>query len=142
MPMLEVAEKIEKALERHKLSVTRLQDELDSLIKIFSHMRECFENEMMDGLGYKKLALTDKQLKQGAGLSKMMTEMVNCKVRFDKAAKMMAESMTPEEERQAVMKYLQSLPYEERRSFVQRLREWMIAHHEAYVEQPPNVPAK
>ena len=142
MPMLEVAEKVEKALERHKLSVTRLQDELDSLIKIFSHMRECFENEMMDGLGYKKLALTDKQLKQGAGLSKMMTEMVNCKVRFDKAAKMMAESMTPEEERQAVMKYLQSLPYEERRSFVQRLREWMIAHHEAYVEQPPSVPAK
>lgn len=124
--------KAEAALEKHKLTVTRLQDELDALIKIFSHMRKCFENEMMGGLGYKMLALTEPQIKQGAALSKMMTEMVNCKVRFDKAAKLMADSMTPAEERAAVLKYLQSLSVEERGDFVEVLRQWMDRHNESY----------
>lgn len=127
---LTVAEKVEQALHRHKVTVVRLQDELDSLIKIFSHMRQSFENEMMDGLGYKKMALTDTQVKQGAALSKMMTEMVMCKIRWDKAAKQMADSMTPEEEREAVMKYIKTLTPEEQRTLVYTIKQWQDLKYE------------
>lgn len=122
----------EKALKKHNISVVRLQDELDHLIKIFSHMRECFENEMMDGLGYKKLALTAKQIGQGGELAKMMTAVVAAKIRFDKAAKQMADSMTPEEERNACLKYVQSLEPAERQTWLHNLREWMERRRESY----------
>jgi hypothetical protein len=127
---LSVAEKVEQALHRHKVTVVRLQDELDSLIKIFSHMREAFENEMMSGMGYKKLALTDNQVKQGAALSKMMTEMVTCKIRWDKAAKQMADSMTPEEEHEAVMKYIKTLSPEDQRRVVASIKAWQDLKYE------------
>lgn len=128
-------EAAENAKGRYKVSVARLQDELDHLIKIFAHMRESFENEMMDGLGYKKLTVTDRQMKQGASLSKMMTELVACKVRYDKAAKTMADSMTAEEERGAVLKYLQSLSAPDRKDFLGVLRQWMKARNEVYYDR-------
>lgn len=139
---LDPAEKREGALELHKISVARIQDELDKLIKIFSHMRECFENEMMEGMGYKKMALTDKQIKQGAALAKMMTEMIGAKVRYDKAAKTMADSMTAAEEREAVMKYLQSLPKEDLKSFLSTLTAWRDRRNEAFHDHPSREPSK
>lgn len=125
-----MAEKVEQALHRHKVTVVRLQDELDSLIKIFSHMREAFENEMMSGMGYKKLALTDAQVKQGAALSKMMTEMVTCKIRWDKAAKQMADSMTAEEEHEAVLKYIKTLEPEQQKRLIQNIKAWQDLKYE------------
>lgn len=121
------------ALKDHKLSVARIQDELDALIKIFSHMRESFENEMMEGLGFKQLAVTDKQLKQAEQLSKIMTAVVASKIRYEKAAKALAESMTPEEERKACLDYVKSLDPKDRRNWVECLRGWMKQNNEAYV---------
>ncbi len=119
-------------IHKHKVSVVRLQDELDSLIKIFSHMRECFENEMMEGLGYKKMAVTQKQLAQASELAKIMTAVVAAKIRFDKAAKQMADMMTAEEEREAVTKYVQSMSVEDRARWVDNLRQWMGRRNERF----------
>ena len=129
------AEKAIDALHDHKVSVVRLQDELDSLIKIFSHMRQSFESEMLSGLGYKKMGIAPGQLAQADGLTKMMTTLVSCKVRFDKAAKAMADLMSPEEERLACLKYVQSLEPADRRSWLRSLREWMKRRNEPYTDE-------
>lgn len=129
---LEPAEQTIKALHLHKISVVRLQDELDALIKIFSHLRESFENEMMSGLGYKKLGVPPGLMKQGQELTKMMTDVVAAKIRFDKAAKAMADNMTPDEERLACQKYVRSLPPDLRRIWVDELYAWMRKQNESF----------
>ncbi len=124
-----------KALEKHKLSVVRIQDELENLIKIFGHMRECFQNDMMDGLGFKKLTVTDKQLHQAEQLAKIMTNVVAAKIRYEKAAKTLADAMTPEEERKACLDYVKALSTEERKTWLSNLRRWMKGHGESYVDE-------
>lgn len=133
---LSPAEKSLQALHDHKVSVVRLQDELDSLIKIFSHLRECFENEMMDGLGYLKKGVPIGLMKQGTELTKMMTAVVDSKIRFDKAAKAMADLMTPEDEWAACLKFVQSMTPEDRKSWLNSLRMWMVRRNESYTDQP------
>ena len=120
----------EVATKVREWSVTRIQDELDRLIKIFSHMRECFENEMYEGLGIKKMTVTDRQMRQGQELAAMMSKMVDAKIRYEKASKLMAEVMTPEEERHACTKYIQSLEPEVRRAWVDNLNDWRRARAE------------
>lgn len=88
-------------------------------------MRKCFENEMFEGMGYKKMVVTPKQLETGKELSLMLEKMVSAKVRWDKASKEMASTMTPEEERAACYKYIQSLEVEERQVWMTQMREWM-----------------
>lgn len=136
MPEPDIVDKIRYAKADYKLTVNRIQDELDSLIKIFAHMRECFENEMMEGLGFKKMGLTESQVKQGAALSKMMTEMVNCKIKWDKASKALADNMTPEEEQDAVIKFLQSQEPAVRWRVLSVVRKWMKSHGEKYNADP------
>lgn len=130
------AEKAAIALELHKIQVVRIQDELDALVKIFSHMRESLQNEMFEGLGYKKAGVLPSLLKPAESLTKMMTSMVDAKIRFDKAAKVMADQMTPEEERAACMKYVKSLPVEERNAWVRELKIWLGKHNESYDTLP------
>lgn len=112
--------------------VVRLQDELDSLIKIFSHMRESFEAEMMDGMGYKKIGTTQTLLNKAKELALLMTTVVNAKIRFDKAHKTLAESMTPDEELKACGDYIRALDAPVRQQWLRNLRDWMSRRGESH----------
>lgn len=118
-----------KAVLDHKHRVVRLADELDKLIKLVTWARESVEAELFSGLGYKKEGLLDKDLKKIKDLSATWNSVVEAKIRFDKAAKQMADSMTPEEERSAVIAYLKSLAWPERNSILQLMKRWGEEKH-------------
>jgi hypothetical protein len=122
------AEKVLQAAHEHKLTVVRLQDELDALLKIFSHMRQSFENEMLGGLGYKKMGIPPVLVEQAELLTKMITALVSAKIRYDKAAKQMADAMTPEEEAAACMAYVKSMDEQKRNHWLSVLRQWLNDH--------------
>jgi hypothetical protein len=101
--------------------VLRLEDELDKLLKMFAHSREALENEMNSGLGERRLALSEKDVKKLKELTIGFNSLVESKIRYDKAKKQMASQLTPKEERDAVVAYICSLPYEERTELRARL---------------------
>lgn len=105
----EVSELREEVRKEESWRVRRLGDELDQLIKLVSWARESLQNELMDGLGYKKLGMSDTDLRKLKDLTATVNSAVESKIRYDKAQKGLAESMTPEEERAAVIAYVKSL---------------------------------
>lgn len=100
----------------------RLGDELERLVKLVSWARECLENEFQSGLGYKQMTLAKGDLTKLKDLASTMNSAVDAKIRFDKASKQLAESMTPEEEFESVMTYLRSLSLDKMRDAIQRLQ--------------------
>ena len=113
------------ARDLNKVSLAiRIEDELDKLINMFSHAREALENEMNSGLGAKRLALSEKDVKKLKELTVGMNSLVESKIRYDKSRKALAEVMTPNEERRAVVTYIRSLSYEARAE----LRALLIEH--------------
>lgn len=104
----------ENVREHYEKMVVRLQDELDRLIKMYTWARESLENEMFSGMGYKKLTLGEKDIKKLKELTVGINNLVESKIKYDKAQKQLAASMTPAEERDAVIKYIVSLPGEAR----------------------------
>lgn len=109
--------------------VVRMQDELDRMIKLFSWARECMENELYTGglSPGRKLALTDKDLKKLKELSMMCENLVGAKVRFDKASKAMADTMSPAEEKAAVIAYIKACDYQDRADIIRRIKDWEVA---------------
>ncbi len=104
----------------------RIEDELDKLINMFSHAREALENEMNSGLGSKRLALSEKDVKKLKELTVGMNSLVESKIRYDKSRKAMAEVMTPAEERKAVVTYIRSLSVEDKATLRRQLVEYGI----------------
>lgn len=111
-----------KAYREEEHRVIRLQDELDRLIKLQVFARECLEAEFMSGMGYKKLALGDKEVKKLKELTQSMNACVETKIKYDKAAKELAKNMTPAEERKAVAVYIETLSEEERTQLYKELK--------------------
>lgn len=101
--------------------VVRLQDEMDKLIKMYAFQREALENEMVSGMGYKKMGTDDKFLKKLKELTIGMNNLVETKIKYDKAQKSLTASMTPAEELEAVFKFIMSLDYETRNGLRRRL---------------------
>lgn len=114
----------ENALEDYRKHVVRIQDELESMIKMFSFMRGALETEMMSGLGYKQMSADDKLVKKLKDLTLGMEKLVDAKVKFDKAMKGLAESMTPEEELKAVEAHIKALPHAERTVWLRTMAYW------------------
>lgn len=112
------------ARDYNRTLAVRIEDELDKLINMFSHAREALENEMNSGLGAKRLALSEKDVKKLKELTVGMNSLVESKIRYDKSRKALAEIMTPHEERRAVVQYIKSLSYEDQRT----LRKELIEH--------------
>lgn len=127
---LEPDELREKAKAQAKYLVQRLQDELDEMIKIAAHMREAYNNELMDGLGYKKLGVSAEMVRKGKELATMFDTLTSAKIRFDKSLKQLAETMSPEEEKAAVKTYIRSLSVEDRKNLVKDIRDWMRKRNE------------
>lgn len=112
----------ETAVKERDWRVTRLGDELDKLIKLITWARECLDNELMSGMGHKKLGIGDKDIRKIKDLAATMNSAVEAKIRFDKAQKQLADTMTPEEEFEAVVAYAKSLDQEHYVRLSQRIR--------------------
>lgn len=111
----------ETAKSKYELAVVRLEDELDRLVKMYTWAREALENEMFGGLGYKQMALGDKEVKKLKELTVGINNLVESKIKYDKAKKQLAAAMTPAEEMDAVMKYIQSLDTNDKKLLRNRL---------------------
>jgi hypothetical protein len=109
------------ALEKR---VVRLGDELDEMIKIVSFQRESLSNELHDGLAYKQLGADMLVLKKTKELSAVFNSITDAKIRFDKSMKQLADTMTPEEERDAVKQYIKSLGRAERGDLLKIMVKW------------------
>lgn len=103
--------------------LVRLESELDSLINMFAWARKALENEMLDGMGHKQLGLTEPFVKKLKELTVGMNSVVETKIKYDKAKKQMASTMTAKEERDAVIKYIVALPSDERELMRQLLHD-------------------
>lgn len=125
--------------ERYEKMVVRLQDELDQMIKIYQFARESLENEMFSGMGYKKMALGEKDVKKLKELTIGLNSLVETKIKYDKAAKSLAENMSLAEEMTAVVTFICSLPYEEQHNLRKRLVErgvWPWKQPNPEIEKP------
>ena len=114
------------AVEQLRASVVRLQDELDGLLRMAAFQRKAMENEMMDGLGYKQMATSAGVLEKFKSLSMTTEKLVDVKIRLDKSLKLMADKMTPEEEKSAVMAYLKTLSVGDRAEFLNDINYWHL----------------
>lgn len=111
----------ESAKERMKVLTVRIEDELESLIKMFSHARASLENELLSGMGYKQLTLSEKDAKKLKEFTVGMNSLVETRIKWDKAKKQMAAHMTPAEEMDAVFQYIMALDDHARNGLRDRL---------------------
>lgn len=102
--------------------VVRLGDELDRLIKIGAFLREKLEQDIQLQIGK---GLPRDGIKSYKELATTIESVVSAKVRFDKAAKQMADTMTPAEERKAVIQYLKACNRDDRKEILDELAEWI-----------------
>lgn len=101
--------------------VVRLQDELERLIKMYSHQREALENEMFEGMGYKKMTADEKFVKKLKELTLGMNSLTETRIKWDRAQAKLAESMTPAQEMDAVVNYIMTLDSDAWNNFQDRL---------------------
>lgn len=113
------------ALAEHKKRVIRMADELDHMIKLVAHCRESVQEQVFSGFGYKKMGMNEKELKAVKELALTWNSVVDAKIRFDKAQKGLAEAMTPDEEKAAVVAFIKSLDATERANMLRGIRQWM-----------------
>lgn len=111
----------ESAKARMKALTVRIEDELESMIKLFSHARVSLENELLGGVGYKQLSLSEKDAKKLKEFATGMNSLVETRIKWDKAKKQMAAHMTPAEEMDAVFSYIMSLEDSKRNDLRDRL---------------------
>lgn len=93
--------------------VIRLENELDNMIKMFAWAREALEREMLSGLSPGKHGLPESTTKKLKELTVGMNSVVEAKIKYDKARKQLAQNMTPQEEMNAVVAYIEGLTPED-----------------------------
>lgn len=115
----------------YQAAVTRLGDELDKMARMITFAREALENELFSGMGYKQMGIASADVQKISTLSTALERAVSAKIRYDKAAKDMADSMTPEEELKSVRAYLRSLDQETLREVRDGLNDLILARNKA-----------
>lgn len=93
--------------------IVKLKEELDAAIELVVHARESLDNELSSEWAQKKLSVDDKFLKKLAQLTASFNSLTESKIRLDKAEKAMERDMTPDEEAEAVTRYLADLKAQE-----------------------------
>jgi hypothetical protein len=119
-----------QAHHREKSAVARIQDELDAMIALTNHLREAYQWEINDGMGYKRQGVAESIVKKGVQLASMMDTLVKTKIAYDKAQKALSETMTPAEERAAVVAFIKGLEAVDRSNLLRDIRKWMRARNE------------
>lgn len=102
-----------EALAKYDQRAVRLVDELNSFLKMLVIQREAIEKSLFEGLGYKGDKVDVKAVTASKELSLAYTRLVEAQIKLDKHLKAVADQMTPEEEAEAVRKYIYAMePYE------------------------------
>ena len=101
--------------------VIRLKAELDAAIELVGHARESLYNEMQSEWAQKKLSVPDSFLKKLKELTSSFNSLTESKIRLDKAERAMEADMTPAEEIETVVRFLQELDDKSREGVLLRL---------------------
>jgi hypothetical protein len=101
--------KKERVLAKYDDKSVRLIDELEEMLKILVWQRETLGNQVKAGFGYKQDTIDLKAVTASKELSMAYTRMVEAQIKLDKHLKAVADMMSPEEEKEAVEKYFQTL---------------------------------
>lgn len=112
-------------------TVTRIQDELEALTQIVSKMRVQFGREV--GEWEKTGNFRLEMVRMGKELTTMVDSLLSLKIRFDKAQKELADSMSPEDERKAVTAYLRSCTPRDRSIIWSSVKASMVRRGEAFL---------
>lgn len=100
--------------------VTRIQDELEALTQIVRKMRVQFGKEVDEWAETGNFR--SEMVKMGRELTTMVDSLLSLRIRFDKAQKELADNMSPEEERLAVIAYLKALTSQDRFILLQHVK--------------------
>lgn len=100
--------------------VTRIQDELEALTQIVRKMRVQFAKEV--DAWAETGNFRSEMVKMGRELTTMVDSLLSLRIRFDKAQKELADNMSPEEERLAVIAYLKTLTSQDRYILLQHVK--------------------
>jgi hypothetical protein len=113
----------EKALAKFDARSVRLVDEIEAMLKLLVFQREALQNNLFSGLGYKQDSVDLKTVAASKELTLAYTRMVEAQIKLDKHLKQVAELMTPEEEKEAVKKYVNSLDKDTAGRLIEKLIE-------------------
>lgn len=102
----------------------RIGDEVDRCLRILSALRAMVEADVDEVLKSKSPGIPKGTLTQLKEITSCMNSLCDAKVRLDKNAKMMADSMSPEDEEKAVRSWIRSLEPKKRRVFLEGEVAW------------------
>lgn len=122
--------------------VSRLGDQLDRMINLVTIAREALENEMFEPGGFLKSELRPSYLVKMGGITKQLDMLVSAKIRWDKNQKAMADLMTPEQERDAVRKYIRAMTPDQRKIFLRAEIDYHVKYVTDTAVQPISVPSQ
>lgn len=115
----------------------RIADEVQKNLNIAAWLRECLENQMQEAVGTREKKGVDTKTTQAwRDVVKALEALADCKIRLDKNAKQMAETMTPEEELNAVRAYIRSLDPAVANDFLHNELRWRQRREEGKDERP------
>jgi len=114
------------AAQDHK--VVRLERELERFEKLIALQLEALTNEAADALQPTSPRIAGAEvLKKLKDLGATLNSATDAKIRLAKAQKLLSESMTPEQEAQALRTVLRSMPRNDRADWLRK----EIAYHNA-----------
>jgi hypothetical protein len=118
-----------EVLASQKKRVVEINDELDRLVKLVAWTREGLEKDIYSGKIFHDIDRLHK-------LSRMLSDLVDSKVRLQKSNKDYAAAMTREEELAAISRYIRAMDAEDRVDFLHAELAWANEVEYGRVEHP------
>lgn len=120
----DVAELRAAVVKKFDSRAVRLVDELEAMLKLLVFQREALQNQVMDGLGYKQMAIDLKTVQASKELSLAYTRLVEAQIKLNKSLKDLADQATPEEEKETIRKWIRAQNNYDRNDFLRHEVEW------------------
>lgn len=106
----------------------RIADEVQANLNLAAWLRTALENELnaspLTRNGPPAAGIDAKTVQKWRDVVKAMEALTACKIKLDQNAKKMAETMTPEEEMEAVRAYIRSLESQVAKDFLRGELKW------------------
>jgi hypothetical protein len=109
------------AVVRNTAASTDLRTEIDKMTKLVVYARECLENELTKGLGYKQDMLRTNTAKDLQSLATSLEKLTGIRMKYDQHLKNEADKLTPDEEKDALVEFFAGMTVKDRRTFLRRL---------------------
>lgn len=116
-----------RTLARHAAASIDLGVEQGEYIRLVKWARECLENSLTGGLGYKKEMLSKDDVAALSGIGISLERAISAKIKYDKHIKSFTDTMTPAEERAAIEEFVAGLGDMDRYTLLQKM---LLRHNE------------